>query len=446
MERRAFRLALISLLIAAGCTHGPMIAPGFDARTSATQGVGTPSVVQSGGQSGVWRFLAYPSPWGEQQTGIVVGPDKNLWVGDVGQSALFRITMLGKVKIFSGLTANVGGTAYTLDPGPLVLGPDGRFWMTTNSQPSSTNGLIAAVTTSGTASAFATVGEPSSSSRMLVGPDGNLWTPLSTHIARITTAGAITLYPYGTSSNSGYSNDIAVGPDGDIWFTERYNGKVGKIKPGMTTVTEYTVPSTANGSCLIYGLANGGDGFLYAVGDNCIVNNTEVVLKIATTGKVTARASLPIFSPYDMIRGPDGKIWISIYNQTLLIYDQKNNVFATISPPTSIKCYSGQLVTGPDGNMWDAGIGTGVCVYLRKILTVTPTSVSLSGVGQATTLQGSETGNPTLSASSSNTSVATVAPGAAVNSFTVTATGAGHATIQVNDKVKNLFDVPVTVL
>jgi|GEM_PF-6591496 len=56
-----------------------------------------------------------------------------------------------------------------------------------------------------------------------------------------------------------------------------------------------------------------------------------------------------------------------------------------------------------------------------------------------------ETGNPNLSASSRNTAVATVAPGMTFNSFVVTGTGAGSATVTVKDTKKNYFAVPVRV-
>jgi len=133
-----------------------------------------------------------------------------------------------------------------------------------------------------------------------------------------------------------------------------------------------------------------------------------------------------------LVVGPDGS-------------PKQAKFIAPIPSASPVVCTSGVLATGPDGNVWEAGVAKSVSIYLRKVLSVMPTSLSFSSIGQAKTLQATETTNPTLTAVSSNTAVATVVAGATLNSFTVTSAGAGKATITVQDSKKNYFQVPVTV-
>lgn len=443
---RILRFAAVLLFAGAGCSHGPIIAtPGSagDAQI-ALWSAASPSIIQSG-QTGVWRYFAYPAVV-NQQLGIVVGPDKNMWIAE-NTSALIRVTMKANIKVFNPIVAPFGGVNLQVYPAGMVLGPDGRFWMTDSYSYSYADGFIAAVTTSGSATVYQTPGERAITSQLVVGPDGNIWVPLNSHIARITTSGVITEYAYKTPNSDG--GEIAVGPDGAIWFTEYFNGIIGRIVPGSSTVTEYPIAGAGGFPCHLYGLVNGGDGNLYAVGANCLVADTYELLKIDSLGKATAQAALPVQPPfpYGTMRGPDGNIWIPSENdQEIMRYSPKLAKFVTTIPsPSTIECYSGVLATGPDGNVWEAGIAKGVSIYLRFILTVTPTSLTFTSTGQSKTLQATETGNPTLTAVTSNSAVATVVPGSTFNSFTVTSHAVGKAIITVQDQKKNYFQVPTTV-
>jgi hypothetical protein len=368
-----------------------------------------------------------------------------MWTDDFVDSALVRITMKAKITAIYPLDASYGGKQYQLEPAGMVVGPDKRFWMTTNNADSSGDGFVAAITTAGSATVFPTPGESPSSSHLAVGPDGNLWVPLSSHIARITTTGTVSQYPYG-QSGSGYANGVTVGPDGDVWFTEGFTGYVGKIQPGSNAPTEYKIPDSTSGQCHLGQIVNGGDGNLYTVGGNCILADVYSLVAVTATGQSTAVALPETPSPYGIMLGPDGNVWIPVYfDGSIMVYNLKKKTLTTIPPPSPVTCSAGVLATGPDANVWEVGIAKGFSVYLRKTLTVTPTTVTLSGVGQTATLQASETGNPALTATSSKTSVATVAPGQSFDSFVVTAQSAGKATITVKDSKKNYFLVPVTV-
>jgi hypothetical protein len=90
---------------------------------------------------------------------------------------------------------------------------------------------------------------------------------------------------------------------------------------------------------------------------------------------------------------------------------------------------------------------TSALVFVRRILTVTPSSTTLFGGGQTATLSVTEQGyNGAWTASSSDTGTATVAPGSTSGTFVVTSVAVGACTVTVADKKSfNTFPVKVTV-
>lgn len=90
---------------------------------------------------------------------------------------------------------------------------------------------------------------------------------------------------------------------------------------------------------------------------------------------------------------------------------------------------------------------THMYVFVRNRLSVEPLALTLS-VGASRTLTTSYSGPlrpSSLSASTSNPSVATVAPGSGPGSFVVRGVAGGSATITIQDTIGNSFRVPVTV-
>jgi VCBS repeat-containing protein len=121
----------------------------------------------------------------------------------------------------------------------------------------------------------------------------------------------------------------------------------------------------------------------------------------------------------------------------------------TFNPPLGEGQRPDAVTTGPDGNLWvdmAAGFTSGkIDVLVLDPLSVKPASVSFTATGQQKTLTVSETGSTLWTAVSSNTAVATVAPGGANDEFTVTAAGAGSCKITISDGLGNSVAVKVTV-
>jgi streptogramin lyase len=97
-------------------------------------------------------------------------------------------------------------------------------------------------------------------SRMVLGPDGNLWIAMFT-------ANAIDRFNLNTAARTRFPlpaglkgpNDITVGPDGALWFTEFLGNAIGRITTSGQ-ITEFPVPTAASAP---YGITTGPDGAIW---------------------------------------------------------------------------------------------------------------------------------------------------------------------------------------
>ena len=154
------------------------------------------------GQSAVARITPHfgmtvfpiPSQHGlaTEAEGITTGPDGNLWVADpLGR--IYRVTITGTVTTFN--------TGVNTNPTMITSGPDGNLWFT-----DSANARIGRITPGGQITFFAvlapTLLRPVA---ITAGPDGALWFVCEGRgnmIGRITTAGAVTLFPLPNPSSA----------------------------------------------------------------------------------------------------------------------------------------------------------------------------------------------------------------------------------------------------
>ncbi len=174
------------------------------------------------------------------------------------------------------------------------------------------------------------------------GPDGALWfTDASRGIGRITTTGAITLYPVPTQSSQPWG--IVAGPDGALWFTEFSANQIGRSTTAGV-VTEYPIPTANSGPRLI---TVGPDGALWFTEETA-----NKIGRIDTSGVVTEYA-IPTASssPDGIVTGPDGALWFAEYNGNKIGRVTIAGAFTEYAPPTAS---SGpiNITTGPDGALW----------------------------------------------------------------------------------------------
>jgi virginiamycin B lyase len=161
----------------------------------------------------------------------------NLWFTGVANSVLTirKMTTDGAVTEYPVPSPNTFGSATS----GIVGGPDLNIWFTESSA-----NKIGRITPSGVITEFA-LPAGSGPGAICVGTDQALYfTEAGTNkIGRMTTAGVLTEYPVPTPSAA--LQDITSGPDGNLWFTESIAAanKIARIQPGGSAVLEFTVPT-----------------------------------------------------------------------------------------------------------------------------------------------------------------------------------------------------------
>jgi streptogramin lyase len=258
------------------------------------------------------------------------------------------------------------------------------------------------------------------------------------HIGKITPGGTVTNYPYGDSTTNNYFGAITRGPDGNIWVAEYFNQNLEKTVPGSGAQTTISLVSQG---CNPTGIVSAA-GNLYV---SCTSNN---LLKVTTSGTITPYYNAFGFSfgGNNLAIGPDGNPWFGTSSSNMIgEFNTTNNAMSFFFPPNNYGTNSA-VTAGPDGNIWtiDSSSRT-VDIYILNVIGVSPQTLTFTAGGQNQTVTVTEPGTSSWTATSSKTSVATVAQGSPANKFTVSSVAAGTAKIIVNDAIGNSIVVHVTV-
>jgi len=203
---------------------------------------------------------------------ITTGPDGALWftefIGKIG-----RITVSGHITEYTVNGADGGLFGIT-------KGPNHALYFVANccGRP---DGAIGRITTTGRVTLFPALAGTSPAVGLTTGPDGNIWftavnvpCPDPTAVCGDRYAGSIErMTPDGVVNGNfaiptPYSDPsrIIVGPDGNLWFTEQgavgghlSPGQIGRITPDGF-ITEFTTPTPFSNPA---GITVGGDGNLW---------------------------------------------------------------------------------------------------------------------------------------------------------------------------------------
>jgi virginiamycin B lyase len=373
-------------------------------------------------------------------TGIVTGPDKNVWFTNALTNSLVRVTMAGKTTAFP-LTATVGTTTSAFQPGALTIGADGRFWM--GGCVSTSFGCedlgVAAVTTSGQLTLYvAPHGDtPGPTNGLVLGPDGNVWFAGASHLERVTPTGKIARYAYPSGESNNLYAGVTVGPDKKIWFTEHDTNAVGNVDPSTGTITEINLLFTGIGACAAAGMTAGGDGNLYFA---CGSGPTNQIAQLSTSGNGQAftNSNGGIANAQSLTTGRDGNVYIAA-NGELDYFDVGKGLLNAYPPPSAAEFIS--LTAATDGNIWVLDATGHVDAYVLDVLNVNPASVSSFEPGNQVTVTAYYSGTGTLKARSNHPGVARVSKRSTPNTFIITQTGFGQATITISDGLGNSFEV-----
>ena len=263
---------------------------------------------------GAVTVYAIPTPF-SSPNGITTGPDGALWFGETLVNKIGRITIDGQFTEYS--------IPNGYSPFSMAAGPDGNLWF-------SGYGIVGQVTPSGAFTEYPTATSflagqphpPSSGVGITAGPDGALWFTGFGSIGRITTGGSMTSFQVPVSGCQ-YGGGITSGPDGALWFFMQCNSPTGTANyiGRITTagaVTMYPTPSATPWSTEGGGITAGPDGALWFTEPNVL---GPIKIGRVTTGGVFSEFTLPANTAppsgqanglTGITAGPDGAIWFGL--------------------------------------------------------------------------------------------------------------------------------------
>jgi virginiamycin B lyase len=271
-------------------------------------------------------------------------------------------------------------------PSLITSGSDGRLWYTV------TSGSVEAMTTSGSPTEYATVGDPGGNpTGVTAAPNSGiafleLQSPNHAlgSISTITTGGAQSAGPVDTPEPA---NQITTGPDGKLWYTTDNNvckqapalnsrancatlpggPEADGIAPGPGPAASLWVAERTNNEILEVtqdlsthdhplphpdsnptGITLGPDGALWFTE---ILGNR--IGRITTGGAITEYdLPHPNSDPFGITQGPDGALWFTEYaGNRIGRINPVDGKITEFTVPTSNAGAHG-IVTGPDGALW----------------------------------------------------------------------------------------------
>ncbi len=274
---------------------------------------------------------------GAAPTGIVTGPDGNLWVAEARGSRIARVTPTGAMTEFTlpagrepfDLAVSGGLLYFTERTGDRI----GRI------DPGA--GGDAAIQAS--VAEFAVPGAGSGPTGIAAGSDGNLWftQPSADQIGRLTPAGTITEFAV-PGAGSGPLGIVA-GPDGALWFTERGSSEIGSITTGGV-FAEFRVPSLLSEPNDLGAITVGPDGALWFA-----VPGVDQIGRITTAGEQSRFAAGNAVE--GLVTGSDGALWFTAGSAGRIGRMTTAGTVAEYSLADPISGPSG-ITAGPDGALW----------------------------------------------------------------------------------------------
>lgn len=255
-------------------------------------------------------------------TNMISGPDGDLWVG-VNQTPISSsIDRIGLDDSVTSIPVPENAVAGVFSLSSLTNGPDGNVWFDAEIglNANTEQVVIGKVTPAGVVTEFSPIPVPAgltaTGTTIVDGPGGDLWFGYSVidsrsrnqnFIGRVTTSGAITLFPItalGTSSPA-LVTSLAAGADGNLWFTEGQgkNFVFGRMTPSGV-VTQFPNRRLISGT-----VADGTDGSLILSGQTAEGQNK--VFQVSPAGAIT-RYRAPAAGPDGLLTdlgAADGSLW-----------------------------------------------------------------------------------------------------------------------------------------
>ncbi len=413
-----FTVTVLCLLAGACSGHQSSLLP--------SAGAAKPFALQSNAPS--------PSPWQEEPNiGVyseTVGADgHSIWGSGTGAG-------IGRLDIPTNTAQFFGGPGASWQAA--TAGPNGLMWYCDGAG-------LHTIDDNGNTQTFT---EPwDACSAIEVGPDGNLW--LSADDPSTFRNEAYKVTPTGTTTEYVLPHDAGIAliggvNDGNVWYAEAAESYaepasyVAKITAATGVITEYPLAYNHRFLPRIVAIDSGHDGNVYIID-----GLNERILRVSETGSLKTFFVKPAGNAMSTIsvKNVDTVFYgLSTYPSTLWGWSIKGHVFTDYGSETFDPGLALTPLLGPDLNIW-----SGRVVYLRRILTTTPQSATVTvGASQPFTISEKDCPSCIWSAVSEEPQIASVSA-VTGNSFSVTGVGSGAAQIDVSDKHYNVVHVDVIV-
>jgi len=239
-------------------------------------------------------------------------------------------------------------TEFQLPPGTratgLVGGPDGNLWFAgySSASVSPAGEVVGRITPAGAVSVHPLPPTwPAQGGEIAIGADGNAWftAPSRNAVGRLTPAGEVTLFPLPTAA--AVPTAIAAGPGGAIWFVEEGVDAIGRVDPAGS-ITEFRLPAGSRPS----GIAQGPDGAIWIA-----AKGRSRIVRMLAGGAVAAEYPLPEAGlPHAIVSGPGGELWFSDEAAPRVGRISAAGVIDEFRVPS--KYGTRELVLGGDGDLW----------------------------------------------------------------------------------------------
>jgi streptogramin lyase len=278
-------------------------------------------------------------------SGIVTGPDDNLWFTESKGNRIGQMTTRG--NLLKEISVSSGS-----DPGGIVVGPDGNLWFSERSGSGIANVAVGAIT----AYEYTVPKVPGD---LVTGSDNAIWfVETGAMIGRLTTDFTFSEYSGCVSGTCELYGIASAG--GKIWFADGHQGQIRSMTTAGTELREYQPPSFGSGT---YDLTLGPDGNLWFT-----EYTTNKVCSMTLSGNFGSEFPLSAGSgPRAIASGPDGNVWF---------VEVDGNRIGRVTPkgkvdeapiPTAASAPDG-ITSGPDGNVWFVeGLGNKIArVNIKK--------------------------------------------------------------------------------
>lgn len=274
-----------------------------------------------------------------EPTALLVGTDGNIWFAEYNGAAIAKLDPCSKTV--TRYSTNVSGST----PWGLIQGPDNAMWFV---DPGSNE--IGRIDYSGNVQEFPIHSQYSNTpgpAYIALGGDGNLWfTEYNIGAVGVfspTTHLLLKEYSSDDGERGPYPNQIVVGPDNNMWWINSGIGTLATISPSAsvtTNPTEYSVypASSAFAAHFIANIASSGSYIWTADSHSGVVQSFNTSgQNVASYDIGTLGLTLSGFQcgpgqfgctsnvvgnstyPYGISGGPDGRIYVALYNANAVV-------------------------------------------------------------------------------------------------------------------------------